>query len=82
MKLYEFIKYKLADLNIPQVKKEIVLNLIHSYNLKEATVVLDSCINENSPKDSEPILSLMNEIDKHIQMFNDDFEEDEIIYTD
>ena len=84
MKLYEYVKNTIIPLNISHSKKEIILNLIKSYNLKEATIVLDSCIEINAEtptNETDIILSLIVEIDQHIEMFNDDFDDD-VVYND
>ena len=85
MKLYEYANNILAPLDIPIAKKEIILNLIKNYNFREAIDVLHSCVNINKEPpltDTDSMISLIVEIEKHICMFNDDFEADDIIYND
>lgn len=82
MNLQNFIKEHLIPLNIPIVKKEIIFNLLKEYNLSEAQQVLNSCITQDNFDINNTLLILISEIDKHIEMFNDDFEKDEVIYND
>ena len=82
MKLQDFVKTHLINLSVPDSKKEIILNLIKTYNLSEAQQVLNSCVSQDGVENNNILLMLVAEIDKHIEMFNDDLEADEVIYND
>ena len=81
MNLKNYIKECLVPLDISLVKKETIINLISNYELSEAQKILNSCISQNETVNGQ-LLILIAEIEKHIELFNDDLESDEIFYND
>lgn len=82
MNLCNFVSNQLAPLNIAVSKKEIVVMLLKNYDLSEAQKVLNSCITKETSEQNTTLMILITEIEKHISMFNDDLESDEILYND
>ena len=82
MNLCNFVSNQLAPLNIAVSKKEIVVMLLKNYDLSEAQKVLNSCITKETTEQNTTLMILIAEIEKHIEMFNDDLESDDIIYND
>lgn len=82
MNLCNFVSTQLAPLNIAVSKKETIIMLLKNYDLSEAQKVLNSCITKETTEQNTTLMILIAEIEKHIEMFNDDLESDEIIYND
>lgn len=82
MNLCNFVSTQLAPLNITVSKKETIIMLLKNYDLSEAQKVLNSCITKETTEQNTTLMILIAEIEKHIEMFNDDLESDEIIYND
>ena len=80
MKLLNFIHEQIIQLDISVSKKETILTLVKNYDLSEAQKVLNSCLSPEASHLNTTLLLLISEIDRHIDMFNDDLEADEIIY--
>ena len=82
MNLRNFVSTQLAPLNIAVSKKETIIMLLKNYDLSEAQKVLNSCITKETTEQNTTLMILIAEIEKHIEMFNDDLESDDIIYND
>lgn len=83
MNLYTFIANQLPPLQIPLHIKENILLCIKSYEFSEAKNIINYYINKTSDQNLlTNLVLIINEIDKHIELFNDDFESDEIIEND
>ena len=82
MNLCNFVSTQLAPLNIAVSKKETIIMLLKNYDLSEAQKVLNSCITKETTEQNTTLMILIAEIEKHIEMFNDDLESDDIIYND
>ena len=82
MNLCNFVSTQLAPLNIAVSKKETIIMLLKNYDLSEAQKVLNSCITKETTEQNTTLMILIAEIEKHIELFNDDLESDDIIYND
>ena len=79
MKLLQYAERELIPLDIPEEKKLTIFQLIKNYDLTVAQKVIFSC-NTSNDNINATLFNLATEIDKHIEIFNDDLEQEEVIY--
>lgn len=82
MKFQDFINNQIAPLDIPISKKENIMLLLRDYDLSGAQQIITSCISKEINNQNMILSTLLLELDKHIERFNDDLEADEISYND